>query len=185
MPETLIPAGFCQCGCHAKTQIAQRTYGTVGIKKGEPYRFLKGHASRIQNMRRENHPRWKGGRFVRNGYVRALQPDHPLANREGYVPEHRLRAEKALGKLLPAGVIVHHINEITTDNRNTNLVICREDYHRLLHMRMRALKACGNPNWRKCIYCQKHDDPTVMAPLGYSMVHLACRRQYDKKRHGE
>ena len=48
--------------------------------------------------------------------------------------EHRLRAEKALGKPLPAKAIVHH-------HRGTmpTLVICPDQaYHLLIHARMRG-----------------------------------------------
>ena len=48
----------------------------------------------------EDNPRWKGGRSFTNGYVFILKPDHPFANRNGYIAEHRLMAEKALGKSL-------------------------------------------------------------------------------------
>ena len=54
--------------------------------------------------------------------------------------EHVLIAEKALGKPLPKGAQVHHLNERKGDNRNTNLVVCPDDaYHKLLHKRARDL----------------------------------------------
>jgi hypothetical protein len=54
--------------------------------------------------------------------------------------EHVLIAEKALGKPLPKGAQVHHLNERKGDNRNRNLVVCPDDaYHKLLHKRARDL----------------------------------------------
>ena len=64
--------------------------------------------------------------------------------------EHVLIAERALGHALPAGAVVHHVNEQTLDNRPSNLVICQDGaYHQLLHSRMRVLRAGGNPNTQK------------------------------------
>jgi hypothetical protein len=56
------------------------------------------------------------------------------------VYEHVLIAEKALGKSLPKGAVVHHINGIPYDNRPENLVICpSKEYHALIHKRMKEL----------------------------------------------
>lgn len=39
-----IPFGKCQCGCGAETNIAKKTITAKGIFKGQPYRYLRGHA---------------------------------------------------------------------------------------------------------------------------------------------
>jgi hypothetical protein len=44
-------------------------------------------------------------------------------------------AEKALGRNLKKGEVVHHINMDKTDYRNTNLLICSASYHKQLHGR--------------------------------------------------
>lgn len=52
------------------------------------------------------------------------------------VAQHRLVAEKALGKRLPKGSVVHHLNGNKADNRPCNLIVCpNEAYHNLIHTR--------------------------------------------------
>lgn len=75
-----------------------------------------------RNMSRENNPAWKGGRIGSGaGYMWVLKPEHPFANKSGYIFEHRLIMEKELGRYLTLEEVVHHENEIKDDNRIENL----------------------------------------------------------------
>jgi len=49
---------------------------------------------------------------------------------------YRSIAARALGRPLKTNEVVHHINGDKKDNRNCNLLICTDSYHRWLHWRM-------------------------------------------------
>lgn len=164
-----IQYGYCQCGCGQKTKLSLKNDSSSGRIKGKPMRYLRGH----------NRKYWKGGRTITGkGYVMVSEPNHPRVNRGGYVLEHILIAEKALGEYLPPNAIVHHINGIKNDNSPENLLICQDEYyHKLLHIRKQAYDACGNVNYRKCTYCKKYDAIEKMENGGHSSyIHPHCRR---------
>jgi hypothetical protein len=96
-------------------------------------------------------------------------------------PEHVLVVEKALGKPLPKGAIVHHLDEDKLNNDPSNLVVCPDDaYHFLLHQRQRALDACGHADWRKCPFCKEYDAPENLHITEHNLYHRACRSAYRK-----
>lgn len=62
---------------------------------------------------------------------------------KGEPREHVLVAEDALGRKMPEGWEVHHINEIKLDNRPQNLVICEtRRLHGLMHALPDLIKRC-------------------------------------------
>ena len=124
-------------------------------------------------------------RIMTHGYIRISVPSHPKANKRGQVYEHFVVAERALGRYLPNEAEVHHVNEVKSDNLNTNLVICENRaFHKLLHARERALKACGNPNWRPCSVCGVYDDPAkFQMHRSSSGRHRECGVAYMKEWH--
>lgn len=73
---------------------------------------------------------------------------------------HTLVAEMALGKPLPKGSIVHHVDGNKKNNFSSNLVICPDQaYHKLIHQREAALKESGDANNLKCKFCKQYDRP--------------------------
>ncbi len=91
--------------------------------------------------------------------------------------QHIAIAERALGHALPPAAEVHHVNEDKSDNRPENLVICPDArYHRLLHMRMRAIAAGHPAHYRRCYGCGEYDDPVGMyaKPNTAHIKHRTC-----------
>lgn len=82
---------------------------------------------------------WKGGRVSSGvkGYVRvwvttlsAAEANlAQMADRTGYIYEHRLVIARSLGRPLVKGEIVHHLNGITDDNRLENLELVAPSTH--------------------------------------------------------
>ena len=100
--------------------------------------------------------------------------------------EHVAVAERILGRPLPKGAVVHHVDENKSNNDPSNLVICESHaYHALLHARLRAFRATGNPNARKCAYCHEWTDPAIddvhIKSGAGGCYHRVCERAYQKR----
>lgn len=73
------------------------------------------------------------------GYVLVYLPNHPAADRGGYVLEHRALMENHLGRLLSYDEVVHHKNGDKKDNRIENLVVLTRSEHINLHRKQGGL----------------------------------------------
>ena len=136
------------CGKHYKrmwrhgsplaVQLVQHTPDSICIVEGCGYRTEKSaycmrHYQMLKHRGSTEDLKARNGesRYIdANGYVRIGSKTY----------EHIAVAERVLGKPLPPGAVVHHINQDRTDNRPENLVICPSHaYHRLIHHRMEKL----------------------------------------------
>lgn len=100
MNKIEIPFGYCHCGCGHKAPIAKRTYSHRGVRAGDPFRFIAGHASRVRYSERFwdkvdiGEPdacwEWNASRFA-NGYGhfhKSVSERHALAHRVAYELAH-------------------------------------------------------------------------------------------------
>lgn len=122
------------------------------------------------------------GTIGKDGYVWISQGTNRAKR-----PEHVLIAEAVLGRSLPEGAQVHHVDGNRTNNTRSNLVICPSQiYHRLLHVRDKALRECGNADWRRCAYCGCYSPLSELVRHHRTKDlhrHLACKRDYARERY--
>ena len=96
----------------------------------------------------ENNPNWKGGKTISNGYYRIKMPNHPFANPQGYVYEHRLIMADLVGTENMIGMEVHHKDGNKLNNDPNNLELMDKSIHRSLHNRRpwSTRRKIGEPN---------------------------------------
>lgn len=165
------PSGKCLCGCGENTPISKITRRSTGDIKGHPRRFVKLHQSRNQpdsvrekmsisqknrfkNQLGPNHPNWTGGERIVDGYVYVYAPDHPRTTMGKYVLRTVLVVEKALGIVIPKGMVIHHINRNKTDDRIENLAVLTQPEHARIHALM-------HHNFRISMRISKNDHNSI------------------------
>lgn len=148
---------LCECGCGLPAPIAKDTDRRCGAIRGQPRRFIQGHQMRGkkrffsdlsksrmssgQLRRFENpaqHPRWKGGEVFQKGYYWLMRPEHPRANRHGYIKRCFAVVEDFFGWIPPSMWEPHHINGNKTDDRLINLAFMTHADHSRLHGKQRG-----------------------------------------------
>jgi hypothetical protein len=106
-------------------------------KKRNPVRYWLG--KKRSDMAGEKHPLWKGFHLDKDGYKLLYLPDHPLANKNGYVREHRANVIEAI----PNEFIVHHKDGNKRNNDPDNLEVLSRSEHMRLHNQERKRNALG------------------------------------------
>ena len=108
-------------------------------------------------------PAWKGGRMSDGkGYILMYAPDHPYADSNRRVREHRLVMEQTLGRYLLPGEVVDHIDGHTENNHPSNLRVFASNAE---HLAATLVGKC--PNW---------------SDAGKAAIRLAVQRKRPRKK---
>lgn len=135
-----VNEGLSQIECSEKLGVSLKVIQTAMRRMGiVPRRAIK------RNQTLDKNASWKGGRVLINtvtkrghkfldysgGYYMVKDPDHPNAQKSGYVFESVKVALIVAGReKLNKDECVHHINFNKQDNRPDNLSICPRQKHR-------------------------------------------------------
>ena len=119
-------SGECSSSAHSESYRG-KTHWATGVEQSNSHKEKRG----IYKSGKDCH-NYIDGRKIQNGYV--------MVKDDGkWTQEHRLVVERAIGRKLKKGEVVHHVNGDRTDNRNSNLVLCEKSYHQWLERRMSEL----------------------------------------------
>jgi len=120
--------GYKQTEEHIKKRIAnhigaKRSIETCkNISKAKKGKRINQSVNQIRDWNGINNPRWHGGiRMERENYILIKSLNHPYANKEGYVREHRLIMEQYLRRFLTPKEVVHHLDHNPLNNAIENL----------------------------------------------------------------
>jgi hypothetical protein len=83
----------------------------------------------MKDIKGEKNPNWKGGLVNKGNYILIHSPEHPNANKRGYVYEHTLVMSGLINREIYKDEIVHHIDEDGKNNKPSNLRLERRDTH--------------------------------------------------------
>lgn len=108
----------------------QRKAANIGLRKTPETKAMVWSAAKSG----EKAATWKGGKKKnKKGYVLLLKKGHQMADRNGYILEHRYVMAEHLGRMLTNNEVVHHKNGIKDDNRIENLELMTVAEHTIKH----------------------------------------------------
>lgn len=109
---------FCNKACYDKWQRAYPNRGS------------------FKNQSGANNANWKGGLSLHSkGYIYEYAPGSPMADKRGYVLQHRLRVSEAIGRPLKGDEVIDHTDENKRHNEIHNLHIYSNAEHSRKHVK--------------------------------------------------
>ncbi len=131
-----------------------------------------------RNKRGPGAAHWKGGMVLNyHGYIRLyIGRDHPWADKQGYILEHRFIVGQQMGRNLRASEVVHHKDHDRANNDPNNLEYCPSSRsHIAKHRKRTDLRPVGaiNPSVKCACGCGeeflRYDEAN--RPRRYSLGH--------------
>lgn len=111
----------------SKQKISKANKGRKSVLKGTHLSEERKEKLRISKSK------GIGKKELHNGYYRIYFPDHPKSDSRGWILEHTLIMECYIGRWIKDNEVVHHKNEIKTDNRIENLQLMTRKEHSKYH----------------------------------------------------
>lgn len=144
----MIVKGCAHCGGEVKTYPSRQALGRGKYcsVRCTNLNFKGQHFSPATELKPGNKPHnYKGYRFTQSRpqsgiYKEIFIPNHPYANKNGYMREHRLIVEKHIGRYLEPNEVVDHINMNTLDNRIENLRLMEKREHDRMNVHLNVHK---------------------------------------------
>jgi endogenous inhibitor of DNA gyrase (YacG/DUF329 family) len=131
-----VKTGLCRTCWSSKVKLLPINCASCGKRfepQGSSIKFCSKSCFGRSERGEKNH-KWKGGKATTSqGYILLYSPEHPMANANGYVMEHRLVMETHIGRLLSKQEVVHHRDENKSNNRLENLEIMTRGAHSVYH----------------------------------------------------
>jgi hypothetical protein len=172
--------GLCECGCGQPAPISKRSHARLGYVRGEPKRFIRGHANRkpgpdwLEEERGHVTPCWIWQRYVNpsNGY--------------GYLGRktaHRWTYERFAGRV-PRGLEIDHLCRVRCCVNPLHLqAVTRSENTRRGDLMVLLTKL--TPQQRYEVMRSREPRPVVAARYGISVHYVTELRAGSRRREME